>query len=167
MTDNINKQIKQDCQIIYTSLVDRFVNLLTGHGKKSQGYELLFDSLALCRSKIFKSKHSQIETPSYAQLLIKAVDHVKPSVEIRKVRVAGSTYQVPAITHNRRQEGLAIRSLITCAFNRKRATKHSFSECLAQELLDSFKKEGQSRQKRDQMHNLAAANRAYARYRWW
>ena len=47
------------------------------------------------------------------------------------------------------------------------ASKHSFSECIAQELLDSFKKEGQSRQKGGRMHNLAAANRAYARYRWW
>lgn len=90
-----------------------------------------------------------------------------PNLEIRKVRVAGSTYSVPAALSKKRQETLALKWLIEAAKKRQRNSNLEFSTCLAEEIFDASKKLGQARQKRDDLHRQAQLNRAYIRYRWW
>lgn len=118
-----------------------------------------------------KGSNAKINRGTYEPERIKigmdSVNRVSPSVETRKVRIGGATYAVPYVPHNSRQEGLGVRWLITCALNKRQRSQYPSSLCLAHELVDSFKNEGQSTQKRDQSHQLAAANRAYTRYRWW
>jgi ribosomal protein S7 len=104
---------------------------------------------------------------SFNQLVVQAIDNVKPNLEVRKVRIAGTTYLVPAIIPKKRQQTLAIKWLVESARSRKRGTNGSFAESLANELIDAFMKQGQARQKRDDLHKLAEVNRAYTRYRWW
>nr|AST08902.1 30S ribosomal protein S7 [Micractinium conductrix] len=100
-------------------------------------------------------------------LLSQAVENVTPNLEVRKVRVAGSTYLVPAVLSKKKQETLALKWLLESAQKRQKNSKLDFSTCLADEILDASRKIGQARQKRDELHRLAQTNRAYIRYRWW
>lgn len=149
------------------SLTDKFIKLLTVDGKKSKASVLFFIALKICHDKLVTGKHLKDITETPTKILYQAVQNIKPSVEVRKVRIAASTYIVPAITPKERQETLAIRWIVLSAQKRKKNTKNTFSECLAQELVDSFLKQGQSRQKRDQLHNTASLNRAFVRFKWW
>ena len=102
-----------------------------------------------------------------ATIASKSVSRVAPTLETRKVRIGGATYAVPYIPHNIRQEGVGIRWLLACASSKRQKSKHRTELCLANELLDSLKNQGESLRKRDQSHQTAANNRAYTRYRWW
>ena len=99
--------------------------------------------------------------------LYQAVENVKPTLELRRVRKGGTTYQVPAIVNQKRQERLAIKWIIESAEKRKKKNKNSFSDCLVSEILEAFNKTGQPRQRRDEQLKIAEFNRAYTRYRWW
>ena len=99
--------------------------------------------------------------------LYQAVENVKPTLELRRVRKGGTTYQVPAIVSQKRQERLAIKWIIESAEKRKKRNKSSFSNCLVKEIVEAFNKTGQPRQKRDEQLKIAEYNRAYTRYRWW
>ena len=100
-------------------------------------------------------------------ILYQAIENVKPPLELRRVRKGGTTYQVPAIVSQKRQERLAIKWIIESASKRKNKKKNSFSESLVIEILEAFNKTGQPRQKRDEQLKIAEFNRAYTRYRWW
>lgn len=102
-----------------------------------------------------------------ATIASNSVSRVAPTLETRKVRIGGATYAVPYIPHNIRQEGVGIRWLLACASSKRQKSKHRTELCLANELLDSLKNQGESLRKRDQSHQTAANNRAYTRYRWW
>ena len=160
------------------TLYDKFMNLLMIDGKKIKAYNIFYESLRFLESKnllssLKSSKQSleitpQIKSAMFARNLIReAIENVKPSVEVRKVRKGGITYQVPAMIPQKRQETLAIRWIIDAAKNRKRHSKTRFAECLALELTEASKKFGKPRQKRDELHKLAESNRAYIRFRWW
>ena len=99
--------------------------------------------------------------------LSQALENVTPSLEVRKVRVRGSTYLVPAVLNKKKQETLALKWLIESAKKRQKNSKFNFSICLAEEIYDASRKLGHARQKRDELHRLAQMNRAYIRYRWW
>ena len=99
--------------------------------------------------------------------LYQAVENVKPALELRRVRKGGTTYQVPAIVNQKRQERLAIKWIIESAKKRKKKSKKSFSNCLVREIVEASNKTGQPRQKRDEQLKIAEYNRAYTRYRWW
>ena len=154
---------------------EKFINLLMIDGKKLKASKLFFDMLLLIKKRIEKnsekkSTHLIQKAPfniSVLHVLAQAVENVTPSLEVRKVRVAGTTYLVPAILSKKRQETLAIRWIIESAKKRKKNLKFNFSECLADEIYEASKKQGNARQKRDELHRLAEANRAYIRYRWW
>ena len=100
-------------------------------------------------------------------ILYQAIENVKPPLELRRVRKGGTTYQVPAIVSQKRQERLAIKWIIESAYKRKNKKGNSFSESLVTEILEAFNKTGQVRQKRDEILKIAEYNRAYTRYRWW
>lgn len=160
------------------TLYDKFMNLLMIDGKKIKAYNIFYESLRFLEVKNFLSslKYSkqsleltpQIKSAMFARnLIFEAIENIKPSVEVRKVRKGGITYQVPALIPKKRQETLAIRWIIDAAKNRKKNSKASFAECLALELTEASKKLGKPRQKRDELHKLAESNRAYIRFRWW
>ena len=100
-------------------------------------------------------------------ILYQAVENVKPPLELRRVRKGGTTYQVPAIVSQKRQERLAIKWIIEAAEKRKKKNNTCFSDCLVSEIMDAFNKTGQPRQRRDEQLKVAEFNRAYTRYRWW
>ena len=100
-------------------------------------------------------------------ILYQAIENVKPPLELRKVRKGGTTYQVPAIVSQKKQERLAIKWIIESACSKKNKQKKSFPESLVVQILEAFNKTGTVRQKRDEMLKIAEFNRAYTRYRWW
>ena len=188
-----NEQIQNEKNVIIQNKVSesalsaKFMNLLMIDGKKIKAYNIFYDSLRFLEAKNFLnslkvSKQFSHSTPwplagtkaSQAKgaifvrtILFQAIENIKPSVEVRKVRKGGITYQVPALIPKQRQETLAIRWIIDAAKNRKKNSKMSFAECLALELTEASKKLGKPRQKRDELHKLAESNRAYIRFRWW
>jgi small subunit ribosomal protein S7 len=93
----------------------------------------------------------------------KALESVKPSIEVKSRRVGGATYQVPIEIRESRREALAMRWLINAARAR---TGKTMAECLADELFDAFNNTGTAIKKKDDMHKMAEANKAFAHYRW-
>ena len=105
---------------------------------------------------------------SSRHLIEQAICHVKPFVEVKKVRVAGTTYQVPAILEKHRQENFALKWILQSAFERhKKNPSQPLEYSLAFELYEASKKQGQARMKRNELHKLAEAHRAFAHFRWW
>lgn len=97
-----------------------------------------------------------------------AITNIKPLFEVKKVRVAGTTYQVPALIPQKRQESKAINWVIESSrLRKKKETVKTFQDCLAQELYEAYMKQGACRQKRTEVHKIAETNRAFSHYRWW
>lgn len=157
----------------------KFTNLLMKDGKKIKASKIVFDMLAVLKKRIKKDLEKKNHGPcsqdffeipvnfELLRLLSQAIENVTPNLEVRKVRVAGSTYLVPAVLSKKKQETLALKWLIESTKKRQKNSKLDFATCLADEFLDASKKLGQARQKRDELHRLALLNRAYIRYRWW
>ncbi len=137
-----------------SELVAKFVAVIMRDGKKSIAESLLYKSF-----DIIKTKSS--ENPLL--LFEKALDNVKPLVEVKSRRVGGSTYQVPTEIRPSRRMALGIRWVI--GFARKRS-ENGFSAKLAAELLDAASGRGASVKKREDTHKMAEANKAFAHYRW-
>ena len=115
-------------------------------------------------SLTFQEKKNHIIPESILSTL---VENVRPCIEIRKVRVARATYQVPAQISKTKGQTQALRWIIEFANKRKLSDGTSFAQALAQELKLAHKKQGSARERRSQLHRLAQANRSYMRYRWW
>ncbi len=161
------------------AIPERFVNFLMVDGKKSKASKIFYTTLNLLygrRGLLMVRNRIGVTPPTVCHLLQKAVDRVKPRLEVRKVRVGGKSYQVPASISKRRREGLAIRWILESAQHRLRASTHQripnqprrgLPHSLAEELLDAYKGEGGARQRRDELHRLAALHRNSIRYRRW
>lgn len=113
--------------------------------------------------KTFTAKNNMFSK----KLLTVALNNIRPNVEVRTVKVAGKTYQVPAIIYKKRQQTLAIRWIIEAARKRKQNSNADMGECLALELFEALNKQGKVKQKTDIMHKLAESNRSYMRFKWW
>lgn len=101
-------------------------------------------------------------------LFLKSIENVKPIFEVKKVRVAGNTLLVPALVAFHRQENKALRWIIEGAKERKaKNSKLLFEECLAIEIIEASEHQGYAKQKRDELHKIAEANRAFSHYKWW
>nr|UIO59440.1 ribosomal protein S7 [Chlorella desiccata (nom. nud.)] len=142
---------------------EKFINFLIIDGKKVKAYKLFFLMLESLQQKTRK----QVEALTAPEIMEQAIRNCMPSLEVRKVRVAGTTYLVPAMIPKKKQETLAIRWIIEAAKKKKKTSKFTFAQCLAEEIYDAFLKQGYARTKRNELHRLAEANRAYIRYRWW
>lgn len=169
--------------------IKKFTNLLMKNGKKIKASKIIFNMLVILKNRIKKDieKNNQLSLLPKQPLIInfgfldkkislnflilrlisQAIENITPNLEVRKVRIAGSTYLVPSVLSKKKQETLALKWLIEAAQKRKKNSKLNFSVCLAEEILDASRKLGQARQKRDELHRLALMNRAYIRYRWW
>jgi small subunit ribosomal protein S7 len=134
--------------------VAKFINGLMLDGKKSVARQTLYKAMELMESR---AKSDSFE------LFKKAVENVKPMVEVKSRRVGGATYQVPVEVRPERKTALAIRWLVVYA--RSRGEK-SMVDKLAGELLDAANNRGAAVKKREDTHKMAEANKAFAHYRW-
>lgn len=152
--------------------ITKLTHLIMKDGKKLKASKIVFTMLSIVHKKMKneaekKSTSSGLPTFTLLDVLSQAVDNVTPSLEVRKVRVSGSTYLVPAVLSKKKQETLALKWLVEAAKKKQGNASLDFSTCLADEILDASRKLGQARQKREELHRLAQMNRAYVRYRWW
>ena len=140
---------------IYRSvLVTQVVNKVLQRGKRSTAERIVYDAL------------DQIEAKTGSEPLAtlkRAIDNVKPQLEVRSRRVGGATYQVPVEVRPRRATTLAIRWIV--GFSRDRREK-TMSERLANELLDASNGVGASIKRKEDLHKMAESNKAFAHYRW-
>jgi small subunit ribosomal protein S7 len=132
----------------------KFVNMVMERGKKSVAETIVYDALDAISSK---RGGDAMET------LDKALDNVRPMVEVKSRRVGGATYQVPVEVRPTRQQALAMRWLIEAARER---TEKSMPMRLAAELMDASENRGTAVKKREEVHRMAEANKAFAHYRW-
>ncbi len=134
--------------------LSKFVVRMMWDGKKSVAERIVYDALGGVQEK---TGNEAIE------VFLKAIDNVKPMVEVKSRRVGGSTYQVPVEVRDSRREALAMRWLIKAA--RDRAGR-SMSDKLRAELVDAFNGAGAAFKKKEDTHRMAEANKAFAHYRW-
>jgi small subunit ribosomal protein S7 len=137
-----------------SQLIARMVKRVMIQGKKSTAETIVYGALAEVSEKL--------ETDPL-DVLTKAIDNVKPRVEVKSRRVGGATYQVPVEVASGRQQALAMRWLVHFSAARKGVP---MGRALAMELTDAFKNQGNAVRKRDDTHKMAQANRAFAHYAW-
>ena len=147
-------QLKGDPR--YNSLlVSKFVNCLMWDGKKTTAQRVFYDALDLIQERMPKEESLEV--------FLQAMENVKPQIEVRSKRVGGAAYQVPMQVNRNRQQSLAIRWLLLAVRDKKgRPT----SQKLAEELMAAFKKEGAAMTRRDNVHRMADANKAFAHFAW-
>ena len=136
-------------------LIAKFCNVMMEDGKKSVARNILYRAMEEIgiREKEFPP----------LEIVKSAVDHVKPTVEVKSRRVGGSTYQVPVEVRHQRRAALAIRWIIQ---NAQARSGKSMESKLANELLDAFNNRGGAIRKKEDVHRMADANKAFAHYRW-
>lgn len=139
----------------HDELISKFINSLMRDGKKSVATRILYGAMDEIREK----------NPDLVpvEVVRTAIEHVKPTVEVKSRRVGGSTYQVPMEVRPHRRQALSIRWLIRHASTRSGL---SMRAKLAGELLDAFHNRGGAVRRREEIHRTAEANRAFAHYRW-
>jgi small subunit ribosomal protein S7 len=140
---------------IYRSvLVTQFVNKVLVRGKRSTAERIVYGALDIIKDKTGADPVATLK---------RAMDNVKPQLEVKSRRVGGATYQVPIEVKPRRASTLAIRWLVGYARQRREKT---MAERLANELLDASNTTGSSVKRRDDVHKMAESNKAFAHYRW-
>ena len=137
-----------------SSLVTKFINSMMYGGKRATSQHIVYDALNMVQAKTQ-------EDP--LKVFKRAVDNVKPSLEVKSRRVGGSNYQVPVEVNPARRTSLALRWLIS--FARKRPERTMVSK-LANELMDAANMRGGAVKKKEDTHKMAEANKAFAHYRW-
>ena len=150
---SIDRKINPDPK--YNSvLVSKFVNRMMWEGKRSVSLRIVHEALGILQSKTEKEP---------MEVFTKALDNVKPVVEVKSRRVGGATYQVPVDIREPRKEALCMRWIIKAARER---SGHGMGERLAAELLDAYNNTGTAFKKKEDTHKMAEANKAFAHYRW-
>jgi small subunit ribosomal protein S7 len=134
--------------------VAKFMNVLMKHGKKSAAEKIVYGAFDVLNKR---NKKDPLE------VFQQALDNVRPLVEVKSRRVGGATYQVPVEVRSSRQATLAMRWITEAA--RERAGK-SMGARLADELMDAAEKRGNAIKKREDVHRMAEANKAFSHYRW-
>ena len=140
---------------VYNSLsVSKFTNTIMLDGKKRVAEKILYSALEILAKN---SKEDPIT------MMDKALQNVSPSVEVKSRRVGGSNYQVPVEVNTKRKQSLAMRWILEAADKRNEKT---MKNKLAAELLDAYDNKGSAVKKREDVHKMAEANKAFAHYRW-
>ena len=136
--------------------VSKFVNHLMYDGKKNLSYEIFYASLEKVKAKMSDSELSALE------IWKKALDNITPQVEVKSRRIGGATYQVPTEIRPDRKESISMKNMILYA--RKRGGK-TMADKLSSEILDAFNNQGGAFKRKEDMHRMAEANRAFAHFR--
>ncbi|MCQ2375972.1 MAG: 30S ribosomal protein S7 [Salinivirgaceae bacterium] len=137
-------------------LVTRFVNNLMLDGKKSTAYEIFYDSLEVIGAKMKDNEMSPLE------IWKKALSNVTPQVEVRSRRVGGATFQIPQEIRETRKVAISMKNLISAA--RKRPGR-TMAEKLSAEVMAAFNEEGGAFKRKEEMHRMAEANKAFSHFR--
>ena len=147
-------QLKGDPR--YDSLLaSKFINCLMGDGKKTIAQRVFYDALEIIKEKV------PGEEP--VEVFNQAVENVKPHIEVRSKRVGGAAYQVPMQVNKTRQQSLAFRWLLSAVRDKK---GRPMAEKLSEELLAAYRREGAAMTKRENVHRMAEANKAFAHFAW-
>ena len=136
--------------------VSKFVNHLMYDGKKSISYEIFYNALETVKAKMSNEEKSALE------IWKTALDNITPQVEVKSRRIGGATFQVPTEIRPDRKESISMKNMIN--FARKRSGK-SMSDKLAAEIMDAFNEQGGAFKRKEDMHRMAEANRAFAHFR--
>lgn len=137
-----------------SKVVAKFVTRMMKDGKKSVCQRIVYQALDNLKAKTDKDP---------LEVFLKALDNVKPMVEVKSRRVGGATYQVPIDIRETRREALGMRWLIKAARARN---GHGMAETLAAEIFDAYNNTGSAYKKKEDTHKMAEANKAFAHYRW-
>lgn len=148
------KQLKPDPRH-ESLLASKFINCLMWDGKKSIAQRVFYDALAEIAKKIPDREPIEV--------FHEALENIKPHIEVRSKRVGGAAYQVPMQVNKARQQSLAIRWLLLAVREKKGRATH---RKLADELLAAYNKEGAAMTRRENVHRMAEANKAFAHFAW-
>jgi small subunit ribosomal protein S7 len=136
-------------------LASKFINCLMWDGEKSTAQGVFYNALDIIKEKMPDADPIEVFT--------QAVENVKPAIEVRSKRVGGAAYQVPMQVNRNRQQSLAIRWLLLAVREKKGRPAH---EKLAEELMAAYKREGAAVTRRENVHRMADANKAFAHFAW-
>ena len=153
-----NSAVKKDVlpdPIYNNKVVTKLINQVMYSGKKGLAQRIVYGSFDIIKEK------TSLEP---LDVCLAAIENVKPMLETKGRRVGGATYQVPMEIRPERRQTLAIRWIVANA--RKRSGERNMNEKLAGELMDAYNNTGASIKKRDEMHRMAEANKAFAHYKW-
>ena len=148
------KQLKGDPRH-NSMLISKFINCLMHDGKKTTAQKVFYDALDLIKEKV------PGEEP--VEVFNQAIENVKPHIEVRSKRVGGAAYQVPMQVNKTRQQSLAFRWLLVAVRDKK---GRPMAEKLSEELMAAYCKEGAAISKRENVHRMAEANKAFAHFAW-
>jgi small subunit ribosomal protein S7 len=141
---------------MYNSMaVSKFIGRMMWQGKRSISRSIIYDA--------FDSLKKKVADKEPLEVFLKALDNVKPQLEVKSRRVGGATYQVPIEIRETRREALSMRWIIKAARSR---SGRSMSERLAAELHEAYNNTGNAFKKKEDTHRMAEANKAFAHYRW-
>jgi small subunit ribosomal protein S7 len=135
-------------------VVSKFVNRMMWEGKRSVALRIVHEALSGIGAKVEKEP---------LEVFLKAIDNIKPMIEVKSRRVGGATYQVPVEIRESRREALGMRWIINAARTR---SGRGMGERLAAELIDAYNSTGTAFKKKEDTHKMAEANKAFAHYRW-
>lgn len=152
--ESTEKYLKADPKF-NSKLVSKFVNNLMWDGKKTTAQRIFYKSLDIIKAKL------PDEDPF--EVFVTAVNNVKPMIEVRSKRVGGTNYQVPMQVNAKRQLSLSIRWIRQAV---RAGSGRPFAERLAAEIMSAFNNEGAAMQKREMVHRMAEANKAFAHFAW-
>ena len=148
------EQLKPDTR--YDSdLVSKFINSIMHNGKKSTATRLFYDAMDIVSKRVKDIPPNEI--------FEQAVKKCKPDVQVRSKRVGGSNYQVPMPVSSKRQQTLSVRWLLEAVRTKKGRPTHL---ALSEELMNAYRREGAAMTKRDNVHRMADANKAFAHFAW-
>ena len=136
-------------------LASKFINCLMWDGKKSVAQKAFYDALEIIGKKV-----ADVEP---IEVFIQAVENIKPNIEVRSKRVGGASYQVPMQVSRARQQSLAIRWLLIAVREKK---GRPVADKLAAELLAAYNRDGAAMTRRENVHRMAEANKAFAHFAW-
>lgn len=137
-------------------MVSKFVNHLMYDGKKNISYTIFYNALDMVKNKMSKEEKSPLE------IWKQALDNITPQVEVKSRRIGGATFQVPTEIRPDRKQSVAMKNMIN--FARKRGG-HTMADKLAAEIMDAFNNQGGAFKRKEDMHRMAEANRAFAHFR--
>ncbi len=148
------EQLKPDTRFS-SILVSKFINCLMYDGKKSVALSAFYRAMDIVKK--------QLPNEDPLTVFVAAVENVKPSIEVRSKRVGGATYQVPTPVNPRRQQALSIRWILEAVRGRK---GRPVDRSLAEEFVAAFRREGAAMNKRENVHRMADANKAFSHFAW-
>jgi small subunit ribosomal protein S7 len=150
----VRRPVTEDAKY-HSGLVSRLVNVVMKGGKKSTAQRIVYGT--------FERIVEKNPAANPLEILQRAVDNARPRLEVKARRVGGATYQVPMETHPDRQTALALRWLVDYADSRKGV---AMRDALATEIMEAYQGQGNAIRKRDEVHKMAQANKAFAHFRW-